>query len=237
VTGWTAMWAEMAPRLRIVGLGLGAIAATFLGLAVLGRIVRYLFNRLVPQGRKERVLSVVGYLVLTLMVGGVIVGLYRSGTEVGIGLEASRRHVSEAGAEGLAQEVGNQSERLRALAEESAKLLESLDRTERMVGAARQDLEAVVMSARGQLAAVDSANSSIGELAARERELANQANALQRLLGGRAPITKDDLERSSRQGQWTGFVAGIVASVLAAMLLGGVRAVGAWAKRLIIGGR
>jgi ABC-type transporter Mla subunit MlaD len=149
--------------------------------------------------------------------------MYRSGVRQGIGLkEAQSRHAAE-GAHGLAADFENQSERLQALESESEHLLQSLDRTGDMLEAARRDVRQVATAARDQLSAVDSAHASIGGLVAREQALSEQAAALQRILGGRSPVVREDLERMNRASLVTGFIAGVMSSIVAAGILGGFR--------------
>jgi hypothetical protein len=225
--GWNATLTELLPRLKLTVLAVGGLGTTLVVLRALVRGVKAANERFVPARSRTLVTNVGWGLFVGTLVVLLVTAAYMSGAEQGAVLKSARMRATSVGAQGLESSFGTQSEKLRALSVESTRLLESLDRTGEMLEGARRDIRRVADVARTQLAAVDSAHSSIGDLVAREQALAAQAMELQRILGGRTPIVREDLDRASRASLVAGFVDGVLSSVAAAGIVVGFRTIGA----------
>lgn len=109
--------------------------------------------------------------------------------------------------------VSKQSQVLEAFASSGRQLLDRLD-------GVRSDLSKTLLAADSQLRASEQTSSQISDLLKQQRQIELRTAELQRILGGAAPITKQDLETSSLSGLVMGTILGFVASLGASIVYG-----------------
>lgn len=118
----------------------------------------------------------------------------------------------------LSQAISNQHDTLSKASQTSRNLLSDLDRTAAEIHATRELLAKTIANLDSQSNAVSSANSEVQRLADRQEQIQLRVQELERLLDGKAPITRGDLERSGRTGLIIGAIFGFLGSLAATVI-------------------
>lgn len=117
--------------------------------------------------------------------------------------------------EALSKGATEQTRTLVGLSDSGAKLVNQLNATEVELEAAKRQLAVTLGNFDAQRHAAQQVSETLKEIDVREKQIALQTEELERILGGKQPITRNDLQRANLQGLFSGLVVGFVASLLA----------------------
>jgi hypothetical protein len=154
--------------------------------------------------------------------GAIFVILLLGGGAIALGYFGAREdnpmlNSQPANMDALSKSVGEQSRVLSKMSESGRALLDQLSATEVELESAKKQLTTTLANFDVQRQAAGQVTEELKQIDSRQKQIALQAEQLQRILEGQQPITRHDLQRANLQGQGSGFVIGFVASFLASM--------------------
>ena len=117
----------------------------------------------------------------------------------------------------LTKTAGDQSHVLGEMSESGQKLLSQLNATQGDLDSAKKQLSATLSNFDMQRQAAGQVTEELKRLDARQKQIALQAEELERILEGEQPLTRRDMQRANLQGLISGFLIGFLTSFLASM--------------------
>ncbi len=115
----------------------------------------------------------------------------------------------------IEKKVITQKDSLSLLSKNAKQLVRELDSTEEIIKSTKDGLVKTLTDIADQIQSVDSAINETGKLISRQRQIQLRSRELERILDGRAPITKEDMKRSSNFSLLIGTLFGFFASLAA----------------------
>ena len=115
----------------------------------------------------------------------------------------------------VAESVKKQSESLKGLSGQATELLSQLEATEVLIQDNKKRLTSTLTDIAKQVNSVEEANKHMASLVERQKQIELRASELERILDGKAPITRDDLNNASK---W-GWIQGVGTSIIAAFMI------------------
>jgi hypothetical protein len=225
----------------LVGMGLTAIVALgqcwSIGYHAAWKIYKYwwlasplfgpafLAATLVPVGLLTGVEWLIGRLgkpqyakvgVGIILVSSIAIGLFW-GSYYGTLQDNPMLSSQPANSDALNKAVGDQNRVLSNLSESGKTLLGRLNATETELENAKKQLSATLLNFEAQRQAAGRVSEELKGLDARQTQIALQTEALERILDGQRPLTRQDLQRANWNGQIWGFFIGFAASLLASI--------------------
>jgi hypothetical protein len=163
------------------------------------------------EGNSQRTVRFVAFCGVLIVLGTmfVVVG-YKGAREDNPLLDSQSANL-----EALSKAATEQTRTLVGLSESGAKLVNQLNATEVELEAAKKQLAVTLGNFEAQRHAAQQVSETLKEIDVREKQIALQTEELERILGGKQPITRNDLQRANLQGLFSGLVVGFVASLLA----------------------
>lgn len=213
--------------LKLLVIGPGIVVLVVLVTGVLGVMVwcakagiRALLNRL-PESSRRTVTTVAWNVGLLVGCGGLAFTCAREAYRSALRADPPVTSADRKTIEETREAAQKQSEAIKKFSETADALLKDLDRTAGKVAETKQEITQTMALFEKQLQATQEAQSNLARLAERQRVIETREVEIERILNGKVPITREDLDQSGRTGLWQGFLSGIVTSLIATGILGG----------------
>lgn len=214
---WRAYWRwwVAAPLFGAAGLVAFMLGVAFVDGILAGAtfVVRRTLSPIIPGAAKW-----------TIQLGsawGVVVVVWLALTAFGSGAASARKRVPaidgnpDKTVAATTAALGSQQQAAERLSQSAVRLIEDIDQTLAQMQGAKTQLRETLEAIELQQAAVAKTGNELRAIDAQRADLERTTGELRRYLGGKDPITKEDLDRSGNVGLAAGLVLGFFLNIAA----------------------